>query len=129
MASLALKRGMTGTAIRVFIQDTTRTDGGGLTGLVYNTAGLTAYYAREGDGSGRVTLAPAGLDAVSVADVASDADARSTFTKMMRAVFNRLYNNVTQTSSTQIVQNDGGSTVSTMAVSGDGTTATKGKRS
>jgi hypothetical protein len=238
MAKLSLKRGTTGKLVRVFIQDTTKTDGSGLTGLVYNTSGLVAYYAREGDsggtaialasasagtftsggfvavdgthlpgvyelglpnavlasgnsvvvmlygaanmaplvleieitgvdnqdgtaygisrldaavssrqsgsapvtlpasppanyptadGSGRVTLAPAGLDAVNTTDVTGDADARSTFAKMVRAVFNRLYNNVTQTSSQQVVHNDAGTAVATMSVSDDGTTATKGK--
>jgi hypothetical protein len=238
MAKLSVKRGTTGKIVRVFIQDATRTDGSGLTGLVYNSSGLTASYSREGDagstaitivsasagtftsggfvavdgthlpgvyelglpnavlaggasvvvmlygaanmaplvleieltavdnqdgaayglsrldaavssrqsgsaavtlpasppanyptadGSGRVTLAPAGLDAVNTTDWTSDADARSTFAKMVRAIFNRLYNNVTQTSSTQVVHNDAGSTQSTMAVSDDGTTATKGK--
>jgi hypothetical protein len=59
--------------------------------------------------------------------VVSDADARSTLTKMLRAMYNRLYNNVTQTASQQKVYNDSGSLVSTMSVADDGTTATKGK--
>jgi hypothetical protein len=238
VAKLSLKRGTTSKLVRVFIQDTTKTDGSGLTGLVYNSAGLVAYYSREGDagstaisvvsasagtwtsggfvavdgtnlpgvyelglpnavlasgnsvvvmlkgaanmaplvleieltavdnqdgaayglsrvdaavssrqsgsaavtlpasppanyptadGSGRVTLAPTGLDSVNTTDVVSDADARSTLTKMLRAMYNRLYNNVTQTSSQQKVYNDSGSLVSTMSVADDGTTATKGK--
>jgi hypothetical protein len=235
---LSLKRGTTGKLVRVFIQDTTRTDGSGLTGLVYNSGGLSAYYTREGDsgstqitlasamagtwtsggfvavdganlpgiyelglpnaalgtgnsvvvmlwgaanmaplvleieltgvdnqdatafgvnrldvavssrqagaaavilpasppagypvadGSGRVNLAPTGLDAVNITDISGDADARSTLPKMLRAIFNRLYNNVTQTASQQKVYNDAGTAVATMSVSDDGTTATKGK--
>lgn len=34
--------------IQILIQDSSQTDGRGLTGLVYNTASLTAYYYREG---------------------------------------------------------------------------------
>jgi hypothetical protein len=237
---LSVKRGTTSKVVRVFIQDTTKTDGSGLTGLVYNSGSLSAYYSREGDsgstaialasavvgtwtsggfvavdgtnlpgiyelglpnaclssgnsvvvmlkgaanmapvvvelelvatdnqdanagglgrldasvssrqsgsaavtlpasppanypaadGSGRVTLAPTGLDAVSIVDVTSDADARSSLPKMLRAVFNRLYNNVTQTASQQKVYNDAGTLTATMSVSDDGTTATKGKSS
>jgi hypothetical protein len=48
---------------------------------------------------------------------------------MLRAVFNRLYNNVTQTASQQKVYNDASTLTATMSVSDDGTTATKGKSS
>lgn len=198
---LSVKRGITSKLVRVFIQDTTRTDGGGLTGLVYNSGSLSAYYSREGDGgstaislvsasagtwssggfvavdgtnlpgiyelglpnaclstgnsvvvllkgaanmapvvleieldgidyaAGQIQLSPTGLDVVNITDVSSDADARSTLPKLMRAVFNRLYNNVTQTASQQKVTNDAGTVTATMAVSDDGTTATKGKSS
>ena len=64
----------------------------------------------------RVKVASDGLDAVSApADIASDADARSTFAKMVRALFNRFYNNVTQTSTQQKVHNDAGTLTNTMA--------------
>ena len=46
---LILKLGSTSNRVRVFIQDSTSTSGDGLTGLVYNSASLTAYYVRDGD--------------------------------------------------------------------------------
>jgi hypothetical protein len=45
---MKLKRGTTSKSVRVFISDTSSTTGAGLTGLVYNSAGLTAYYMRDG---------------------------------------------------------------------------------
>jgi len=36
--------GSTDQTIDIFVQDSSATDGGGLTGLVYNTSGLTCYY-------------------------------------------------------------------------------------
>lgn len=46
---LKLKRGTTSKIIRVFLADMTALDGSGLTGLVYNSAGLSAAYIRETD--------------------------------------------------------------------------------
>ncbi len=46
---LKIKQGTTSKLARVFVQDSSATDGSGLTGLAYNTASLTAYYIREGD--------------------------------------------------------------------------------
>lgn len=46
-----LYAGTTSHIERVFIQDTTQTDGRGLTGLAFNTASLTAYYIRQGEAS------------------------------------------------------------------------------
>jgi hypothetical protein len=40
--------GQTGVTLPVFIQDSTRTDGGGLSGLVFNSSGLVAEYRRQG---------------------------------------------------------------------------------
>lgn len=40
--------GSTDVSIEVFIQDSTSTSGAGLTGLVFNSAGLTCYYSRPG---------------------------------------------------------------------------------
>lgn len=40
--------------LRIFIQDYTSSTGAGLTGLVYNSAGLSWYYIREGDASATV---------------------------------------------------------------------------
>lgn len=58
MAKLSLKTGTTSKLIDLFIQDSSKTDGSGLTGLVYNSAGMTAYYYREGAASSTaITLA------------------------------------------------------------------------
>lgn len=48
MAKLNFKKGTTSKLVHVFIQDATQTNGAGLTGLLYNTASLTAYYFLEG---------------------------------------------------------------------------------
>lgn len=45
------KKGKTSKIVHLFIQDSSKSDGSGLTGLVFNSAGLTAYYIREGDAS------------------------------------------------------------------------------
>lgn len=49
MAKLAIKRATTSKIVRIVIQDSTSSSGAVLTGLVFNSAGLTAYYIREGD--------------------------------------------------------------------------------
>ena len=54
---LALTGGTTSVTLLVFIQDTTSATGAGLTGLVFNTASLTAYYARPGAAAAAITLA------------------------------------------------------------------------
>ena len=43
---LALKKGAQNVSVYVFIQDSSKTTGEGLTGLVYNTTGLKCYYVR-----------------------------------------------------------------------------------
>lgn len=48
---LTIKKGTTSKLLRIFITDSSKTDGSGLTGLVHNSAGLTAYYIREGAAS------------------------------------------------------------------------------
>lgn len=48
---LTVKKGTTSKILRIFVQDISKSDGSGLTGLVYNTASLTAYYIREGAAS------------------------------------------------------------------------------
>lgn len=53
---LQIKKGTTSKLITVFIQDSSSTTGAGLTGLVYNSAGLTAYYYREGAGTGATAI-------------------------------------------------------------------------
>ncbi|MBI5235573.1 MAG: hypothetical protein HY886_04920, partial [Deltaproteobacteria bacterium] len=55
---LHLKKGTTSKLLDLFIQDSSSTTGAGLTGLVYNSAGLSAYYYREGAASAvAITLA------------------------------------------------------------------------
>lgn len=55
---LTVKKGTTSKILHLFILDSSKSDGSGLTGLVYNSAGLTAYYIREGSGtSTAITLA------------------------------------------------------------------------
>jgi hypothetical protein len=48
MAKQAIKRAITSKLVRVFVQDSSQADGRGLTGLVFNSAGLVAYYIKEG---------------------------------------------------------------------------------
>lgn len=43
--------GSTNQTVDVFIQDSSATDGSGLTGLAYNTSGLTCYYRKGATGS------------------------------------------------------------------------------
>lgn len=55
---LIIKKGVTSKLIRVFIQNNSVATGAGLTGLVFNSGSLTAYYIREGDASATaITLA------------------------------------------------------------------------
>lgn len=50
--------GLTSQSIDVFLQDSSSTTGGGLSGLVYNTSGLKAYYRKGATGSATaITLA------------------------------------------------------------------------
>lgn len=59
-----VKKGTTSKRILVHIQDMTQPDGSGLAGLVFNSSGLTCYYAREDQGNAgesAVTLATATL--------------------------------------------------------------------
>lgn len=59
---LKLLAGTTSLIQHIFIQDSSSTTGAGLTGLVYNSAGLTCYYMRAGaSASTAVTLATATL--------------------------------------------------------------------
>lgn len=54
---LALPKGATSVTINVFIQNSSSTTGAGLTGLVFNSAGLTAHYIRERAAAAAITLA------------------------------------------------------------------------
>lgn len=51
MAKFEILAGTTSKLLKIFIQNNSVTTGAGLTGLVFNTAGLTAYYIREGASS------------------------------------------------------------------------------
>ncbi len=58
MPKLSLVQGTTSKLLQVFISDASSSAGAGMTGLAYNTSGLTAYYYREGAGSSvAITLA------------------------------------------------------------------------
>ena len=58
--TMHLKAALTSQMVEIFIQDSSATDGSGLTGLVYNSAGLTAKYRRSGVASDTtITLADA----------------------------------------------------------------------
>lgn len=56
---LILQKGVTSQTALIFVQDSSATDGSGLTGLAYDTASLAWYYYREAQGTGgtQVTLA------------------------------------------------------------------------
>lgn len=46
---LTIKKGTTSKILHIFITDSSKSDGSGLTGLAYNSSGLAAYYVRPGD--------------------------------------------------------------------------------
>ena len=52
-----IKKGATDQTVYVEVLDSTSTTGGRKTGLVYNSSGLTAYYARNGAAAAAITLA------------------------------------------------------------------------
>lgn len=57
---LSLVKGTTSKIVHIFIQDSSVTTGAGLTGLVFNTSSLVAYYIRPGDAAATaITLATA----------------------------------------------------------------------
>lgn len=60
MAKLALKRATTSKLIRLFIQDSSQSDGRGLTGLTNASGGLVAYQIREGQSSATAITLSAG---------------------------------------------------------------------
>lgn len=57
MAKLAIKPASTDVTLMVFVQDSASTTGAGKTGIAYNAAGMTAYYARPGAAAVAITLA------------------------------------------------------------------------
>lgn len=52
---LIVKKGRTSLTIKVFIQDVRFSDGRGLSGLAFNSAGLNCYRARDDDGNTAAT--------------------------------------------------------------------------
>ena len=57
MAKLSIVVNTTSQTVNIFIQDSSKTDGSGLTGLVYNSTGLIAYYVFAQQNSVAITLA------------------------------------------------------------------------
>jgi len=57
MADLAVAAGSTSVSLLIFIGDSRTSDGSGLPGLVFNSAGLTCYYDQPGQSAVAVTLA------------------------------------------------------------------------
>lgn len=56
MAKQLVQLGNTSRTEYIWIQDSSSTTGGGLTGLVFNSAGLTAYYVTERGSATAITL-------------------------------------------------------------------------
>ena len=52
-----LTKASTDVTLIVFVQDSSSTTGAGLTGLVYNSAGLACYYVRPGSAAAALSLA------------------------------------------------------------------------
>lgn len=57
MGKLSIAPGSTSISLYVFVNDSTSTTGGGRTGLVFNSAGLTAFYVRSRSAPVAITLA------------------------------------------------------------------------
>lgn len=57
MSKLSVKPGSKKETVTVFIQDSSVTTGAGLTGLVFDSAGLSAYYSRQRGAATAITLA------------------------------------------------------------------------
>lgn len=57
MAKLTLKKSLTDVTVYLFVQDSSKTTGEGLTGLAYNTANLVASYVRPLGSRTAITLA------------------------------------------------------------------------
>ena len=64
---LSILAGATSQSVNVFIRDSSSTTGGGLTGLAYNTASLTAYYTHSGTNATATAITLATLAAVTSA--------------------------------------------------------------
>lgn len=64
MAKLSIVAGATSQSVNIFIQDGTKTTGVGLTGLVFNTSGLIAYYTFTGSNTASTSITLATLSTV-----------------------------------------------------------------
>lgn len=64
---LSILAGATSQSVNVFIQDSSKTNGAGLTGLVFNSSGLIAYYTFAGANAGSAAITLATLAAVNSA--------------------------------------------------------------
>ena len=53
---LQLVKASTDVTVNIFIQDSSATDGSGLTGLAYDTGSLVCYYARHREAAVQLTL-------------------------------------------------------------------------
>lgn len=67
MAKLSIVAGATSQSINVFIQDSSSTTGAGLSGLVWNSTNLVAYYSFTGTNAGSVQITLATLAAANSA--------------------------------------------------------------
>lgn len=67
MAKLSILAGATSQSVNIFVQDSSKTDGSGLAGLVFNTAGLAAYYTFNGTNAAATAITLATLAAVNSA--------------------------------------------------------------
>ena len=67
MAKLSILAGATSQSVNVFLQNSSSTAGAGLTGLVFNTSGLTAYYSHTGANATATAITLATLAAVNSA--------------------------------------------------------------
>lgn len=67
MAKLSVKAGATSQSVNIFIQDSTKTDGSGLSGLLFNTASLVASYSFAGANATRTAITLATLAVVNSA--------------------------------------------------------------
>lgn len=56
MSKFQILKGSTSVLVRVFIQDASKTNGSGLTGLTNASSGLTCYVARDDDGNAAATV-------------------------------------------------------------------------
>lgn len=63
----SIKAGATSQSVLLFLADSTSTTGGGKTGLVFNTAGLTAYYSFAGASATSTSITLATLATVGTA--------------------------------------------------------------